>query len=319
VRALVTGAAGFVGQWLSRALLADGWAVTGVSLEGAPSRGTLTATERAAITWQRADLRAPEAVAPLLDAVAPTAVFHLAGVAFVPAAGADPAAAWSANVLPAVHLMAALGPRVRAGTLDPTVVLAGSAEQYGVHPADQQPLRETAALRPRTTYAATKVAQEVAVLAAARADGVRVIPTRPFNHSGPGQSPEFLLPALVRRALAARADGAATLPLGNTAPVRDFSHVADVAAAYVALARAGTPGEVYNIASGAGHTVGAIVDRVLALTGCAARPTADPALQRPIDVPMLVGDPTKLRAATGWAPTRDLTAILDDLIHAPTD
>jgi GDP-4-dehydro-6-deoxy-D-mannose reductase len=319
VRALVTGAAGFVGQWLSRALLAEGWDVTGVSLEGVPQRGVLSPAERAAVRWQAADLSEAGCFGPLLDAERPDAVFHLAGMAFVPAAGADPSAAWRANVLPAVGLMDALASRVAAGTLDPVVVVAGSAEQYGAHPAAAQPLPETAALAPRTTYAATKVAQEVAVLTAARAAGVRAIATRPFNHSGPGQSPAFLLPALVGRALAARQSGAATLPLGNPAPVRDFSHVADVVSAYLALARRGTPGEVYNIASGVGHAVGDVVDRVLALTGCAARPAPAPDLQRSIDVPMLVGDPTKLRAATGWAPTRDLTAILEDLIHAPTD
>src|SRR5690606_29371442 len=127
-----------------------------------------------------------------------------------------------------------------------------------------------------------------------------VVATRPFNHSGAGQSPDFLLPALVRRALAARAAGATTLPLGNPTPIRDFSHVADVAAAYLALARRGTPGEVYNIASGVGLAVGEVVSLVLDRVGTTARPEPDPDLQRAIDVPMLVGDPAKLCAATGW-------------------
>jgi GDP-4-dehydro-6-deoxy-D-mannose reductase len=319
VQALVTGAAGFVGQWLCRALLADGWAVTGASLEGAPQRGTLTPAERSAVRFETADLRDGAVLPALLDRVRPDAVFHLAGVAFVPAAGAAPSGAWAANVLPAVELMAALAPRVATGTLDPVVVIAGSAEQYGAHPGSAQPLREDAALQPRSVYAATKVAQEVAVQQAHRAHGIRAVLTRPFNHSGPGQAPEFLLPALVRRALAAKVSGAAGIPLGNSAPIRDFSHVADVVAAYVVLAGHGTPGEVYNIASGTGWSVGDLAALVCERVGVSARLVPDPDLQRSVDVPMLVGDHTKLRAATPWAPTHDVPAIIDDLINAPTD
>jgi GDP-4-dehydro-6-deoxy-D-mannose reductase len=319
VQALVTGAAGFVGQWLCRALLADGWTVTGVSLEGTPQRGTLTPRERAAVRFEAVDLRDGALLPPLLDRVRPDAVFHLAGVALVPAASAAPAVAWGANVLPAVELMGALATRVAAGTLDPVVVVAGSAEQYGAHPVEAHPLREETGLRPLSVYAATKVAQEVAVLQAHRASGIRAVLTRPFNHSGPGQAPAFLLPALVQRALAAQASGAVHLPLGNVTPIRDFSHVADVVAAYVALAGHGTPGEVYNIASGTGWSVGELAALVCERVGVSARLLPDPDLQRSVDVPMLVGDPTKLRAATSWAPTHDVPAIIDDLINASTD
>ncbi len=319
MRALVTGAAGFVGQWLSRALLAEGWDVTGVSLEPRPARPVLTPAELDAVHWSAVDLRQPDVWGALCDDARPDAIFHLAGVAFVPAAGSDPTAAWRANTLPMVGLLAALAPRVAGGTLDPAVVVVGSAEQYGAHPPDQQPLREDAALLPRTVYAATKVAQEVAALQAHRAHGIRVIATRPFNHSGPGQAADFLLPALVRRALALRASGGGELPLGNLTPIRDFSHVADVAAAYLALARRGTPGAVYNIASGIGTSVAALAQLVLERTARAAVPVPDPALQRTVDVPMLVGDPTKLRADTGWVPTRDVSAILEDLINAQAD
>ncbi len=292
--------------------------MTGASLEGAPRRPTMPTEQHHAVRWTRVDLRDQEAVAQVVDAARPDAVFHLAGVAFVPTAGDDPAAAWAANVLPAVALMAILQERRHAGALDPVVVVAGSAEQYGAQPASAQPIVESALLLPRTTYAATKVAQEAAVLTAWRSSGVRVVATRPFNHSGPGQSPSFLLPALVQRALAARASGAATVPLGNLTPMRDFSHVSDVAAAYVALARWGVPGETYNISSGVGHAVGDLVSLVLERTGTTAQPLADPELQRAVDVPMLVGDSTKLRATTGWATTHDVAAIIDDLINAPT-
>jgi GDP-4-dehydro-6-deoxy-D-mannose reductase len=145
---------------------------------------------------------------------------------------------------------------------------------------------------------------------------VRVIATRSFNHSGPGQSPRFLLPGLVARAVALRARGGDALALGNQAPVRDFLHVADVVAAYIALAERGVPGEAYNVASGAGRSVGEVARRVLDRVGAAARLESDPALVRAADVPALVGSPAKLAAHTGWAPRRTFDDLLDDLIAA---
>lgn len=316
-RALVTGAAGFVGQWLCRALLRDGWVVTGASLTDPPGGGVLTPDERAAVHWMTADLRAADAVADALDAAAPDAVFHLAGISFVPAAREDPVSVCETNVMSAVVMLADIRRRRAAGTLDPAIIVVGSAEQYGAHDAADGPLAETAECRPRTIYAASKGAQEVFALEAARADGLRVICTRSFNHSGPGQAPHFLLPALVGRVLAARrAPSPRTLPIGNGHTTRDFLHAEDVANAYLSLAARGVPGEVYNVCSGTGVTVEALAREVCARAGVDAELVSDPALRRAVDVPWLVGDNSKLRSTTGWAPRRSRTDIMDDLLNA---
>jgi GDP-4-dehydro-6-deoxy-D-mannose reductase len=164
-------------------------------------------------------------------------------------------------------------------------------------------------------YAASKAAQEVLALEAHRTGGVRVIAVRPFNHSGPGQSPNFVIPALVRRALALRGNGK-PLVMGNTSTVRDFSHVQDVARAYIALAERGVAGEAYNIASGIGTDMATLARRILALAGADAKLQTDPALVRPADVPALVGSAAKIRAATGWTPRHSLDTILEELIRA---
>jgi GDP-4-dehydro-6-deoxy-D-mannose reductase len=216
-----------------------------------------------------------------------------------------------------VRLLSEVRARRRAGTLDPVILIVGSGEQYGRHEPAELPLRETAEQRPLTVYAASKAAQEVAALQACRSDGARVAATRSFNHSGPGQLERFLLPALVRRGLQARRDGAA-LRAGNLDPVRDFLHVADVVSAYAALAERGGVGEVYNVSSGRGRSVREVAEAVLRRLGVEAAVESDPALARPVDLPALVGDPGKLRAATGWAPARGLEDIIDDLIHATT-
>lgn len=316
MRALITGAAGFVGQWLCRELLQRGWPVTGTMLGDVVPTTVLSLDERRSIRWIPTDVLRGEDVKRALDEAKPELVVHLAGISYVPAAASDPGAAIEVNVGGTARLLGELRRHVAAGTLDPLVIIVGSGEQYGRHEPQEMPLAESAEQRPVSVYAASKSAQEVVALEAWRSGGVRVIATRSFSHSGAGQASTFLLPALVQRALALRGAWRRELTIGNTSPVRDYLHVADVVRAYLALVERGDVGEVYNIASGEGVEVGAVAERVLALTGVDARLQVDPALVRPVDVPILVGDASKLRAATGWTPTRTLNDILGDLIRA---
>jgi GDP-4-dehydro-6-deoxy-D-mannose reductase len=312
MRALVTGAAGFVGQWLSRELLERGWEVVGTSLESTPPPNDALR----AVRWHVSDVRLGEDVARVLDAEKPDAILHLAGVAFVPAAQADPGATLEVNVIGAARMLSAVKTRRAAGTLDPVVLVVGSGEQYGRHDASEMPLKETAEQRPHSIYGASKAAQEHVALEAFRSSGIRVIATRSFNHSGRGQAQRYVIPALVCRALALRSDGGRTLSLGNTTTVRDFLHVRDVARAYAELVVHGAPGEVYNVASGKGVDVGTLAQRVLALVGVDAILSQDATLVRPAEVPVLIGDATKLRRATGWSPQFTLDSIIEDLIRA---
>jgi len=316
-RALVTGAAGFAGQWLCRALIREGWDVTGASLTSPAPEGVLSHGEREAVRWILADLRTEAAIASVLDASQPDVVFHLAGISFVPTSGEDPVGVCQANVVAGVALLADIRRRRAVGALDPMVLMVGSAEQYGVHLESDGPLTERAECRPVTLYAASKFAQEIFALEAARTDGVRVVCTRSFNHSGPGQASHFLLPALVRRVAAVRHEAAPRqITIGNPHTVREFLHAEDVAAAYVSLAAHGTSGEVYNVCSGHGVTVEALAREVCARAGVDADLVSHPSLRRTIDVPWLVGDNTKLRSTTGWAPHRSRSDIIDELLHA---
>ena len=313
-RVLITGASGFVGQWLCELLIARGAEVTGTTVDPPQRRETLRPAVRDAVRWMHADVRSRDDLATILDESVPDVIFHLAGVTYVPAAAADPGGAYDVNAVAAARLVAELGARRAAGTIDPIVVVVGSGEQYGRH--DGGPLTEDAPQQPLTVYAATKVAQEVAALQAWRGSGVRVVCARSFNHTGPGQADHFLVPALVRRAMVARASGARHLPIGNTTPIRDFLHVRDVVEAYVLLAERGQPGEVYNVCSGRGLSVGEIASLVLERTGAQAELQPSPELVRPVDLPVLVGDPSKLRGATGWSPRLELSTAIDELIDA---
>jgi GDP-4-dehydro-6-deoxy-D-mannose reductase len=316
-RAFITGGTGFVGQWLARLLLAQGVEVIALGLHP-PAPGILSPTEHAAIEWLEGDIRDSDAIHRALDRATPNMIFHLAGVSFIPEARQAPTAAYDINVLGAVRLLAEVVRRHAVGLMDPVVLVIGSATQYGRHSISEMPLVEEAEQRPADVYAASKAAQEVAARQTQRAEGLRVICTRSFNHSGAGHPEHFLLPALVRRAIKLREGGGGELHLGNRDSVRDYLHVADVVEAYLLLARQGTPGEVYNVCSGEGVSAGDLARDVLLRVGATAEITTDPALVRGIDVPVLVGSPAKLEHATGWRPTRTRADIIDDLIHAAT-
>lgn len=320
-RVLVTGAAGFVGRWLLPALVAEGATVWGTTVDPdgpEPSpRGVPSLPDE--IRWLRGDLRDDAFVRNVVEVARPDTVIHLAAVSQVSAAAQDPVLAWDVNVTATARLLHHLALMRGATGEDPIILLAGSAEQYGSDRDHVQPLGENAVLRPVTDYAATKVAMEIMALQRWRSIRQRTIVTRAFNHSGPGQSSRFLLPALVSRVRSlGSVSGCNSLPVGNLSPVRDFLHVRDVVAAYISLCRHGTAGEAYNIASGIGWSVREILDRVLARAGLHADPIEDPSLVRPVEVPVLVGDSRKLQRATGWRAEFTLDDIIDDLFHAET-
>ncbi len=311
---LVTGAAGFVGQWLTRSLLEKGETVFGLSVADEPAPGVLTAAEIDSVTWLSGDLRQAAAVDAALETARPDVVYHLAAVSHIPNAAADPVAAFDVNTLGTVRLLNAIGRHSPKSANRTRTLVVGSGEQYGVHPAAAYPLSEEAAQYPITVYAASKAAQEIVAIAAARTQQLDVIATRSFTHSGPGQAAHFLLPSLVKRVAQLREKGGSELPLGNMTPVRDFLHVADVVSAYLALCERADSGQVFNVCSGVGRTVKQIAEAVLRLGRVRAVPTTDPALVRPVDLPMLVGDNTRLRA-TGWAPAFTLDDMITDLLN----
>jgi GDP-4-dehydro-6-deoxy-D-mannose reductase len=319
MRALVTGGAGFVGQWLTRSLLERGDSVDLTGLGAAFAGPTvLTADERRATRWLPADMRNADEVDSAVERSAPDIVFHLAGVSFPPDADRSPTTTYDVNVLGAVRLLGAIQRRVAAGTMNPLTLIVGSGMQYGQHAPSAMPLRETAEQRPVTTYAASKAAQEVAALQFFRAFESRVVCARSFNHSGIGHGGEYLLPSLVARARRIRRGEETRLTLGNDV-IRDYLHVSDVVRAYLLMMERGVTGEVYNVSSGRGVSVRQLAEDVLLRVGAPIDISTDPALVRASDIPVNVGSPEKLTHDTGWAPLKTHADIIDDLLHAAKD
>ena len=316
-RVLVTGGNGFVAQWAIRAMLKKGWSITAAGIGELPHAGVLSPDEIGQVVWKSTDMTRQGDVAAAVDSAEAELVLHLAGVSHVLEAMASPAYAYEVNAVGAVRLLAELSRWRSGGGGDPTVVIVGSAEQYGRHDLSEMPLHEDTEQRPLTLYAASKVAQEVAAMQAFRSDGIRVVCTRSFNHSGVGHGAQFLMPSLINRALRLAPIGG-TLSIGNGDTVRDYLHVEDVVAAYILLLEHGSAGEAYNVCSGEGTNVRALAHAVLARLGVTADVASDTELARSVDVPVLVGTNNKLRRATGWVPRHTRNDIIDDLIHAAT-
>ncbi|MDZ4825909.1 MAG: GDP-mannose 4,6-dehydratase [Actinomycetota bacterium] len=293
MRALVTGAGGFVGPYLVAHLEQMGDEVVATDRQGDTPLDVVDSAATLATIAQRR----------------PEVVYHLAAFAHVGDSWTAREEVLRVNVLGTANVLAAA-----VGVGVGRVVVVGSAEEYGRVTAAEVPLREDAPLRPASPYAASKVAAAYLALQAYLGDGLATVRVRPFNHVGAGQSDRYVVAALAARIAAAeRADGD-EVRVGSLDPVRDITDVRDVVRAYRALAVSGEPGEVYNVCTGTGVSVRDIAERLLQSANRPLRLVPDPELVRPVDVPCLVGDPTKVRAATGWAPERDLDTTLADVL-----
>lgn len=291
MRVLLTGAEGFVGRPVRRALESRGHEVLST---------TLTGNGEGLVPLDVADRRA---TAEVVARLRPEAVIHLAALSDVAASWKDLAGTFQVNVLGTESVLDAVGPEV-------PFVLASSAEVYGSVPRAELPAREDRALAPATPYALTKAAAERLVL---RRGGVAV---RSYNLVGRGQSDRFALPSFARQLAAMAAGGMEPiLRVGNLETYRDFVHVDDGAEAYVTLLERGEPGTAYNLSSGRGVKMRDALDRLVAQSGLDVAIEIDPQRFRPADVPWSWGDPSRLEAL-GWSRRRSLDDALGELWSA---
>ncbi len=295
MRVLVTGARGFVGRHLVAHLRERGDEIVEVDRE--------------------VDVTDGEAMASAVAEAAPEAVCHLAALSHVGDSWRDPEAAERVNVGGTAHLLAAL----RHAGLDALTLLVSSAEVYGIVEPGELPLTEARPPRPVSPYGRSKLEAEQVAREAARQFAQRVVVARPFNHVGPGQARSFVVPALISRLLEAREEGRAVVAVGDLSARRDFTDVRDVVRAYRGLLEHGRPGETYHVASGHDVAIGELATELVERLAPGVRLEVDPALVRPVEVPVLRGDASKLARATGWSPRIPLSRSLEDVIAEWTD
>lgn len=298
MRVLVTGATGFVGGWLTRELEANGHDVV-------PTPAS-----------SEFDIADAPTVRALVRGAAPDAIAHLAAVSYAGDAKRDPGGAFRVNVGGTSVLLDA----VRRLARPPVILVAGSSEAYGAPDPADLPLSEDAPLLPSTPYGLSKLAQEAVAMELAAEHGLRLVVTRSFNHIGPGQRADFVVPALAARILAVLRGEATTIRIGNVDVRRDFTDVRDVVRAYRLLLEASAAGTlpsrqvVVNVASGHPVSIRSIAETLRRLAGCDAELAVDPALVRQGDPPEIVGSATFLAQLTRWTPTIALERTLADVL-----
>jgi GDP-4-dehydro-6-deoxy-D-mannose reductase len=287
VRVLVTGAEGFVGRHLVPRLRDDGHEVFATDRD-------LDVTDAAVVAKRVAELD-------------PDAIVHLAALSSVAASWREPELTFRVNFLGSRSVLQAA-----AATTGVRVLWIGSADEYGSATPGSPAFTEASPLRPGSPYARCKAAADV--LGATYADaGLDLVRIRPFNHAGPGQSPDFVLASFAKQV--AEIEGGRREPVlrvGNLDSVRDFLDIEDVIEAYARLIDRSVPAGVYNVASGIGARIGDHLETLIALASTKPEVEVDPERLRPAD--FSVGDATRLRQATGWQPTIPMADTLERVL-----
>jgi len=306
-RLLVTGAAGFVASHLGEMCAGR----SGIELVGLQRPTSVTRMLPAGFAGGvEADLLDRDGLNSAIAEARPDTIIHLAGQSSVHESYRSPGATLLANVLGTQHLLfAAEKAQVRR------ILVVGSADEYGDVKPEDVPLREDRALSPLSPYAVSRVAQGALCSEFARRRTVDIVRTRTFPHTGKRRGAVFAESSFARQIAEIEIERVEpVIRVGNLEAIRDFSDVREVIEAYLLLLDKGESGAVYNVCSGKGVAMRELLDTLIAVSGIQVEVRVDPSRLRPADLPVLIGDPSKLRGATGFAPSGKLDAALSDLL-----
>jgi GDP-4-dehydro-6-deoxy-D-mannose reductase len=311
MRALITGITGFAGSHLAEYLLKLG----SVEVSGIVRwRSRMENIEhlKGKVKLYDCDLRDPFSLREVLRQGRFDRIYHLAAQSYVPMSWTAPAETLTTNVISEVNLFEALRQEDMTGT---RVQLACSSEEYGLVLPDEVPIKETNPLRPLSPYGVSKVAQDFLGYQYQKSYGMFIVRTRAFNHTGPRRGEVFVTSNFARQiAEIEKYRKEPVLHVGNLDAVRDFTDVRDTVRAYYLSLEKCEPGEVYNICTGTGHKIRAMLDTLLKFANIRITTRQDEKRMRPSDVELLVGDPTKFKARTGWQPEYAFEQTMKDLL-----
>lgn len=290
-KALIVGAAGFVGSYLAQELMQNH------DMEVHATKLAEGQLELAGAQVHDLNILNKDEIVALLYEIRPDYIFHLAAQSSVSVAWKNPGLTIDVNIKGAVNLMDA----IRELFYKPRVLIIGSGEEYGHIREGETPIKEDNYLRPGNIYAATKVCQNMIAGIYTQAYDMQLIMVRAFNHIGPCQSPIFVISDFCKQVAEIEAGKKEpVMYVGNLAAKRDFTDVRDVVSAYALLVQKGIPGETYNVGSGHAHEIREILDLIISMSDADIKVEIDPNKIRPVDVPIIEADITKLNQATGW-------------------
>ena len=310
MRVLVTGITGFVGSHFAEFALAEGAEVFGSYRWRSKTENIDHLRDR--VTLIECDLRDLSSVNELVASSRPDFIIHLAAQSYVHASWHSPAETFNTNTISQVNLLEA----VRAqGKAAPRFLAIGSSEEYGLVHEDELPIKESNPLRPLSPYAVSKVTQDLMAYQYFKSYALPIVRARAFNHEGPRRGDVFVTSNFARQIAEIEAGGREpTILVGNLKAVRDYTDVRDIVRGYWLLLERGDPGQVYNLCSGRGWAIQEILDFLLGESiNTSIRVREDPARLRPSDVPVLIGDCSRL-TALGWKPRIPFEQTLRDLL-----
>ena len=301
---LVIGAAGFVGGYLIDEFFRCGYDVTATKL----SNEVIHSTHCKVVDL---DILVENDIRDVVKKSRPDAIVHLAAQSSVALSWENPALTARVNIIGAVNLLEALN---KLGYKN-KVLLIGSGEEYGRVSESDNPIDENAPAHPANIYAATKTCQNMLGQIYSDAYELNIVMVRAFNHVGPGQSPTFVVSDFCKQV--AEIEAGIREPViytGNLTAMRDFTDVRDVVRAYAALIKKGKKGSIYNVGSGKSIEISKILEMVVNASTADIKTAVDKSRFRPIDVPVIEADISKIKAETGWKPEIDLTVTIAETL-----
>ncbi len=311
MKVLITGIAGFVGSHLAELLLnKENIALFGMDGQTADIANIRHIKNKLKL-YQACDIKDRPSVKRLLKRTKPDCVVHLAAQSSPVLSEEYPEQTVAVNIIGVSNIFEALSDL----KLKPRVVIAGSCDEYGHVSRKEMPIKEACRLKADNLYAFTKIAQELLALKYYRGQHNNVIVTRPFHTTGPRRPDRFVCSSLARQvALIEKGRQEAVISAGNINIMRDFTDVRDAANAYYLLLKKGISGEAYNICSGKAYSIKSILDILLSMTEVKVKLKVEKSKLRANDTPLLIGDYTKLRRATGWKPKISFDKTLKDTL-----
>ena len=303
-KALITGMSGFVGHYLKEALELKGYLVYGTCLSGEKYEQLPQ--------YYAMNLLNKEQVVNVLSECQPDEIYHLAGQSSVALSWSKPALTMDINVNGTINLLEA----IKEFCPNTKVLIVGSSDEYGPVKKEDCPVNEEHQLNPVSPYGVSKMTQEKIAQIYAKAYRLNVIMVRPFNHIGAMQAKGFVVSDFASRIAAIeKGEIEAVLKVGNLNSYRDFTDVADVVEAYTLLLDKGISGEIYNVGSGKAVEIQEVLNTLVNMSTKHISVKIDEELYRPVDVPLVVCDNTKLKQATGWEPKKKLKDTLLETLN----
>ena len=299
-RVLIFGAGGFVGSYLCKEFLNNGYKVSGTD----KGEGSALPSE---VDFYKTDLMQADEVEKLIGQIQPDIIVNLAAISSVGASWNMPQTTMAINVIGALNIMEA----ARKSEQKPKILFVGSSEEYVI---SENPLDENTQLNANNPYGISKVTQEQFAKLYREQYGLKIYCVRPFNHTGIGQRDSFVLPSFCKQVAEIDKSGKdGKIQVGNLKVKRDFSHVKDVVRAYRMIVESDNCNQIYNIGSGNAYSLEDMLTYIIGLSDQNIEIEVDQNRIRPTDQLVICCDRSLIGKELGWKPQYDVYDALKEM------